>query len=115
MVHAVEKRAAAKINDPVGPPAAFPAHRHRVQPRRPQDSRTVYPAPLHRSPRSSQELWLTTERTQTTRPLRSRLLTRPSPLLRGGPPPCRASVLSPAQISCLGVSLLPASVNTPAS
>jgi len=58
---------------------------------------------------------LTTKRTQTTRPLRSSPITRPSPLLRGGPPPCRASVLSPSQISCLGFSLPPASVNTPAS
>jgi hypothetical protein len=46
---------------------------------------------------------LTTKRTRTTRPLRSSLITRPSPLLRGGPPPCRASVLSPSQLQLLGV------------
>jgi hypothetical protein len=46
---------------------------------------------------------LTTKRTQTTRPLRSSPITGPSPLLRGGPPPCRASVLSPSQFQLLGV------------
>jgi len=44
---------------------------------------------------------LTTKRTRTTRPLRSARVTG-SPLLQGGPSPCRASVLSPSQISCLG-------------
>ena len=58
---------------------------------------------------------MTTKRTQTTRPLRSSPITGPSPLLRGGPPPCRASVLSPSQFQLLGVLPSAASVNTPAS
>jgi hypothetical protein len=57
---------------------------------------------------------LTTKRTRTTRPLRSRPITGPSPLLRGGPSPCRASVLSPSQFQLLGVLPSAAGVNTPA-
>jgi hypothetical protein len=58
---------------------------------------------------------LTTKRTRTTRPLRSSPVTEPSPLLRGGPPPCRASVLSPSQFQLLGVLPSAAGVNTPAT
>ena len=57
---------------------------------------------------------MTTKRTRTTRPLRSRPVTGPSSLLRGGPSPCRASVLSPSQFQLLGVLPSAASVNTPA-
>ena len=57
---------------------------------------------------------MTTKRTRTTRPLRSRPITGPSPLLRGGPSPCRASVLSPSQFQLLGVLPSAAGVNTPA-
>jgi hypothetical protein len=57
---------------------------------------------------------LTTKRTRTTRPLRSSPITGPSPLLRGGPSPCRASVLSPSQFQLLGVLPSAAGVNTPA-
>ena len=57
---------------------------------------------------------MTTKRTRTTRPLRSRPVTGPSPLLRGGPSPCRASVLSPSQFQLLGVLPSAAGVNTPA-
>jgi hypothetical protein len=46
---------------------------------------------------------LTTNRTRTTRPLRSTPITRASPLLRGDPPPCPASVRSPLQFQLLGV------------
>src|SRR4051812_25417832 len=49
------------------------------------------------------ESWLTTKRTRTTRPLRSSPITGPSPLLRDGPPPCPASVLSPSQFQLLEV------------
>src|SRR5213076_533701 len=47
------------------------------------------------------------ERTQsrTTRPLRSALITRSSPLLRTGPPARPASVLGPSRFSRLGYSL----------
>jgi hypothetical protein len=58
---------------------------------------------------------LTTKRTRTTRPLRSSPVTGPSPLLRGGPPPCRASVLSPSQFQLPGVLPSAAGVNTPAA
>ena len=57
---------------------------------------------------------MTTKRTRTTRPLRSRPITGPSPLLRGGPSPCHASVLSPSQFQLLGVLPSAAGVNTPA-
>ena len=57
---------------------------------------------------------MTTKRTRTTRPLRSSPITGPSPLLRGGPSPCRASVLSPSQFQLLGVLPSAAGVNTPA-
>ena len=57
---------------------------------------------------------MTTKRTRTTRPLRSSPVTGPSPLLRGGPSPCRASVLSPSQFQLLGVLPSAAGVNTPA-
>ena len=57
---------------------------------------------------------MTTKRTWTTRPLRSSPITGPSPLLQGGPSPCRASVLSPSQFQLLGVLPSAAGVNTPA-
>src|SRR6266516_685817 len=84
------------------------------------------PPPAGRSRRATQPPSLVQHRSQQTRHhspgpppafvfTSSRPITGPSPLLRGGPPPRRTSVLSPLQISCSGLSLPPASVNTPAS
>lgn len=56
---------------------------------------------------------MTTNRIRTTRPLRSTPITEASSLLRGGPPPCHASVLSPLQFQLLGVLPPTGRVNTP--
>src|SRR5215211_183916 len=45
---------------------------------------------------------LTAKPARTTLPLRSSPITGPSSLLRGGPPPCPASVLGPSQFPLLG-------------
>jgi len=60
---------------------------------------------------------LTHQRTRTTRPLRSGPVTGPSPLLRGGPSPCRASVLSRLAVSAAWGSPFhrPTSTRLPAS
>src|SRR6266516_2888467 len=72
------------------------------------------PPPAGRSRRATQPPSLVQHRSQHTRHhspepppafvfTSSSPITGPSPLLRGGPSPCRASVLSPSQFQLLGV------------